>query len=335
MRFIVIVLLALLAAPFAAAYGVTFYNPAWNPQYGKVFELVEANKAYSFDIKNPDIAITKITFTISREVKSGGITVYYLKSKPSSLPDVPENDTYQLNELKYVGFVPYDTTKVVYDFKVPKGWLENMSVARDMISLQAYNSMTDAWETIKTSITGEDSDFVLYRAEGKGVHYLLVGKSQSGAVAEAPVQKQVEENVEEPKVETPAEVPVTKVEPVKEQPVAVTPVPQVPSTAPPATGPAPANTRLFGTVILLALAVMVVIIYLVFSRKSSGSSVDKELHNYIGESLKRGKTKDEVKHRLLEVGWHHERVEKALSKHKDTVKPVTPVKTDLPSSRKL
>jgi hypothetical protein len=60
---------------------------------------------------------------------------------------------------------------------------------------------------------------------------------------------------------------------------------------------------------------VVVALYFIFGGKGSPSGVDKELHNYIGESLKRGKTKEEIRSRLLEVGWHHERVEKALSKH--------------------
>ena len=35
---ILAVVLLLLAMPLVAAYGVTFYNPAWNPQDGRVYD---------------------------------------------------------------------------------------------------------------------------------------------------------------------------------------------------------------------------------------------------------------------------------------------------------
>jgi PGF-pre-PGF domain-containing protein len=322
--------------PFAAAYGVTFYNPAWNPQYGKVFELVEPDKPYVFEVKNPDIAITKITFVIEREVKSGGVTVYNLRSVPEFLPEVAENTSYETNEMKYSGFVPHDTKKFIYEFKVAKAWLEDMSVPRNAIALHAYDKTLEIWEVLPTEVISDDEEFVYFNAaDDEGVHYLLIGKSVDGTDAESLLPEEevedVEEGTEEKAEETPAGEPVditSEVTPVQlgEEPAqpAAQPAPEpVPEpVAEPVSEPLskPVSSRNIIILVVIAIAVLIVILYLIFGRKRLGSSVDKELHNYIKESIKRGKTKDEVKDRLLDVGWHHERVSKALTRHKD-VKP--------------
>ena len=314
-------LLLLLAVPLAAAYGVTFYNPAWNPQDGKVFETVEAGMPYTLDVKVENIAITKIVFTINRTVNNGGITVYHLLSPPKAVPEVPENDSYEFNELKYAGFVPFDTTNLIYQFKVSKGWLENNSVSRDSIVLHAYNRFTDAWDELPTKMTGDDDSFVRYRADGKGVHYLLIGKSQSGAKAESVIAPEKPEYSQAAANEVKEELSeVEKVKPSQQpspQPVVQPAAPAPQPVAQPGQPAVTSGSTALGGIFIIAIIVVIVILYFIFGRQGSAASVDKELHNYIDESLKRGKTKDEVKHRLLEVGWHHERVEKALSKHQE------------------
>ena len=53
MKKISTLLIFLLLLPFAAAYGVTFYSPSWNPQYGKVFDVVEpSGEIDTADIQN-------------------------------------------------------------------------------------------------------------------------------------------------------------------------------------------------------------------------------------------------------------------------------------------
>jgi PGF-pre-PGF domain-containing protein len=329
--------------PFAAAYGVTFYSPQRNAQEGKVFDMVEASKPYVIELKNPDIAITKLIFTINRSASNAGITVYHLGTIPQTLPVVAENDSYQVDELKYVGFVPFDTTRVVYDFKVAKGWLENMSVSRESIALHVYDQSTNSWQVIGTKITKDDSDYVYYSAEAKGFHYLLIGKSQTGALAASEVVP--EEKVTVKSEEVP-ETQVTKVELNKPvEPAAPVPDTQVTKVdlnkpvqpaapAQPVAESSVSNNGLFtGGVVILAIAILAVVLYFIFGTRPVVSTVDKELNNYIKESLTRGKTKEEVRNRLLEVGWHHERVDKVMSKHKDAVKPLG--KPEVAGSKKL
>lgn len=331
-KLLAILTVILFIVPLAVAYGVTFYNPAWNPQDGKVFELVEADKPYVFNVKNPDIAITKIVFIIDREAKNGGVTVYNLKSTPDFLPEVSENTSYEFNELKYSGFVPHDTTKFIYEFKVAKGWLENKSVPRNTVALHSYDRVLDAWETLPTAVLSDDDSFVYYTAtQDEGVHYLFIGKSLSGTDAESLMPEEEVDEVGKEEIDVPEETkePVglsSEITPVQ---LGDTPSSQ-PSVAPAATQPVsePApetsdDSRLMGALVLIALAVVVLVLYLAFGKKKLGSGVDKELSNYVKESLKRGKSKEEVRNRLLEVGWHHERVDKALAKlSKGSRKPI-------------
>ncbi|MBW2972667.1 PGF-pre-PGF domain-containing protein [Candidatus Woesearchaeota archaeon] len=335
-RLSALLLAMLFLVPFAAAYGVTFYNPAWNPQDGKIFDLVEADKPYIFEVRNDDIAIRRITFVINREAQNAGVTVYNLRSVPTSLPEVPENDSYEFNEMKYSGFVPHDTTKFMYDFRVEKGWLENNSVPRQAVALHAYDNVLEQWDVLPTQVVSDDDRFVYFTAaDDEGVHYLFIGKMQSGyeGSMEEPVEEVGEKEAEaapeegetaKPSAELPSEVTPVQLEKTTQPPAQPAPRPVPAAEQPPEDVSGKSDSKLVGALVLIAVAVIIVILYLVFGRKKLGYSVDKELNNYIGESLKRGKSKEEVRNRLLEVGWHHERVDKALSKHKEAASPVRP-----------
>ncbi len=325
-RGLVLLILVLLAVPFAAAYGVTFYSPAWNPQDGKIFDKVDPNTPYVFNVRNDDISIRKITFTIDREATNAGITVYNLRSVPDDLPEVSQNDSFEFNELKYSGFVPHDTKKLVYEFRVSKGWLENMTVSRDTVALHSYNQVLNIWETIPTKILNDDDSYVYYQAEGTGTHYLFIGKAQSGEKAEAAAEnaEQVKADSEMKELEdkTGDVELVSDISPVDLSKPSTQPSPQ-PQPTPQPQEAVPAEDGGNGLIIALvivAIAILAGVIYLIGKGKGGTYSVDKELNSYIKESLKRGKSKEEVKKRLLEVGWHHERVDKVLGKHKEPAK---------------
>jgi len=353
-RILALLGIILFIVPFVSAYGVTFYNPAWNPQDGKIFELVEPGTLYVFNVKNTDLSMTKVSFAIDREAKNGGVTIYSLRSINTDLPELDEDETYDVIEVKYSGFVPHDTTKFLYDFKVAKDWLENRSIPRAAVSLHAYNRNLDVWEVLPTEIIRDDDEFVYFSAaDDEGVHYLFIGRMVEGydASMEEEVKAVEEETAEE---EGPAEQPsqeaVSEIE-TEVTPVDLTPtVRPAPLPVPPAeigpevrdVDPKDGESRLFGFFILLALIVVIIIIYIIFGKKKLGYSVDKELDTYVKENLKRGKSHDEVKQRLLDVGWHHERVDKTLSKHaKKTsgkpapAKPAGPVKESVAPAKSM
>lgn len=334
-------------APFACAYGVTFYNPSYKQQFGMVFEKIDAGTLYDFDVKNDALGITGISFRISRDVQGGGITIYKLLSSPEDLPEV--FDVYEFDELKYTGFVPHDTESFDYQFRVSKSWLENSSVNRNAVALHGFDRVALTWVVFSSDVVREDDGFVYFTAKGQAVHYLFIGKSlqpiqttpstdSENATAEPvaeskkpeatvivkaePAKTESSETEQEPASDDAqtAEEQTTVVEQVVAPVVidsSVKPVQPEPVRQMPVSEAVTGDARFFGVFILVAIAVVIVLVYLVFGRGIGRSSVDKELHNYIKESLKRGKSKDDVRKRLLEVGWHSERVEKALSKHKE------------------
>ncbi|MCK4714884.1 MAG: PGF-pre-PGF domain-containing protein, partial [Candidatus Aenigmarchaeota archaeon] len=317
MKRCVILLLFLLLVPFVFAYGVTFYNPAWNPQDGIVYEEVLANDSYELVVKTLDIAITKIIFYVEEDFKNAGITVYHLKSFPDHLPETPENTTYEVNEIKYRGFVPHQTVNFVYYFEVNKTWLEENSVSRNSVQLHYYDSPTESWIPLKTDIKGDDDGFVFYKAEYEGVHYLYIGSSQPVMPVEDVVEE-AEEVGEEGVVETSEDgSALTEVVPVDltKQPV-VAPEPSEPVTEE-LISEGERQSKTIG--VLVIVAILIIILIIIFSRRRK-SPVDREIHSYVKTSLKHGKSKDEVREKLLEVGWHDERVDRVLAKHKERQK---------------
>ncbi len=202
--------------------------------------------------------------------------------------------TYDLIQVKYSGFVPHDTTKFMYDFKVAKVWLENNSIPRNAVALHAYDRVLDVWEVLPTEVRSDDDEFVHFSsADDEGVHYLFIGKMIEGYDGSMTEEVEAVEAVAEEKTE---ETPTTPSEPVEMS----SEVETVDLTQPtPVTAPAPApqpvlidqpvtdsseptsDSRLVGALILIALAIIVVVLYLVFGRKKLGYSVDKELDSYV------------------------------------------------------
>ncbi|NQU79667.1 PGF-pre-PGF domain-containing protein [Candidatus Woesearchaeota archaeon] len=320
-------MVALVLLPSAIASGVVFYNPAWNPQDGLIFDEVEPDTPYTFKVKNLDIAITRITFSVSREAQNAGITVYNLMTVPNSLPVVPQNTSYQFNEIRYAGFASHETGDFNYDFKVSKKWLENNSFSRDSISLFSFNRILDVWDLLPTTITGEDSFFVFYSAEqDKGVHFLYIGsskKSMTESVIETigePVDELVLANEDGETLlrfeDADMDAGVEKV--VLDSPVVDSPVAPEPELS---TEPQARSSESYAgiTFLLLVIVVLVIVLLVVFGNRIFGKRVDKELHAFIRDSFRRGRTREQVRSRLIDVGWSVERVDKALDKHRKKI----------------
>ena len=322
----------LLMIPCAFAYGVTFYNPPMNPQFGRVYDFLYENTPYEIKIDKSDIAITNIEFIISRDVQNGGITVYNLFSTPDFFPEVPTEDSYEINEVKYSGFVPFDVKSFVYNFKVKKDWVKNQSFSRLAISLHIYDRVLEQWEVVPTEITGEDDSFVFFKAKAKAVHYLFIGKSLSDDT-EYPAEPEEIEEIEQVAESEEKEVVTSDVSDILESEITpvklgeqVEPFVSQPSeaetaktqeTQKPASVEEPKEKKLTAAFIFILLIIILVVVYVVFGKKKGKTSVDKELQNYIKESLSRGKSKTEVRKRLFDVGWHPDRIDKALAKHSD------------------
>jgi PGF-pre-PGF domain-containing protein len=344
-------LLVLVLSPLASAYGVTFYSPEQSEHYGKVYDVLESEKLYSFSNKNAAVAITQLSFRLNRDAENGGITIYNLNNQPKNTPEIA--DAFEFIELKYTGFVPHDTSRMDYGFKIAKPFFDTVTYKPADVALFVFREDIVSWVALPTLKTSEDDDYVYYTAFDKGVHYLYIGRNdglvgskdvtsdeipvesvvsetepeKTTPTVESAVEKPVGQVVEEPKVEVeePSVVEEPKVE-VKETPVVVEeksqetkPAVESPkilnlgSTTVQETKPVKASPIVF--VVMLAIIVSIVVLYFVFGGQKQ-SQVDKELHTYIKESLKRGRTHEDVKKRLAEVGWQHDRIDAALAKHK-------------------
>ncbi len=327
-RLALLLLFTVMLSGMALAYGVTFYNPGMNPQDGTLLEKVNEDEPSTIKLDNEDVAVKQITFTVDRDAQTAGVTVYNLLTAPLTLPDI--DNAYEYNEYRYGGFATHELKRLIIEFEVKKDWLTENEVNRNSIVYQWYDSGFDVWEEMPTAIESETDTSVRYTATlDQGARLFVIAQSQGETVAE-PVQEPVSgpaPTEPEPEPTTPAPSISEEVEPALpgqpelelEKPITTIPTPvQEPEPAPvagditPSSGDKSSLRYLF--YILLIVVVIIIVYYLVSGSTPRG--VDREIHRYIKESKKHGKSKDEIKHRLLQVGWHPERVEKALDKHK-------------------
>jgi PGF-pre-PGF domain-containing protein len=316
MRWIALILVLLLV-PIAEGYGVVFKSPQMNPQFGKVFESLDSGKMYTLDIKNDAMDVRSLSFTISQNATNAGLTVYTLLSKPASLPDLGDA-TYSYLSLDYIGFASFSVSSVSFSYRVPKVWLESNTVPRNQVGM-SYLSKGGIWTEIPTKITDEYDDYVTYSSGGPvQARYFAIGKAGTSTVDVSTPVVEVSEELkgDAGPVDVVMESPVEKVNlaekkvaPAKTQNVD-TAVPVVADTGGEKTGSGSSLMIVF----ILVLILVVTVLGFVFWPGKGG--VDRELSNYISESMKRGKTKEEVRDRLLEVGWHPDRIDKALYKNK-------------------
>lgn len=319
----------LLLMPFAMAYGVTFYNPGMNPQDGKLLEKVFAGKSYTIELDADDLAITSISFKVNKNSTTAGITAYNLKSIPTFFPEV--NNAYEYNELKYNGFATHNVDRLTFEFNIPKEWLTENGVSRDTVRYHWHNEMVDAWDELPTEITGEDDTHVFYKAHfNDGARYFVIAQAQDEVAMETPEVEVVKETTPEVKEEPVAPVVEPKEEEVEVKTQSLqTSVPAAPvepqSTPEPVAQDEDVKSKLNYLFYVFLAVLAVLVIYWFYSRTPVKPGVDKEIYRYIKESKRHGKSHSEIKKRLLDVGWHPDRVDKALAKHK--FQPSTKVET--------
>ncbi len=318
-----ILLLTIFLLPLVSAYGVTFYNPAWNPSDGKLFETIDAGKTYITQLEAEGLAVTSVSFSANKDAKTAGVSVHNMKSTPDFYPEVTNNMTYQFIEVKPNGFATHEMTKLALEFQVEKSWLLNNTIPQTGMVLYFWNSRMDVWEELPTKIESEDDNIVVYSAMTTDPSkYYLIAKSES-----APL-----EEVKETVTDESGDNDVEQIDFSKDDKPITTSLPSTDTIGNPEelveTEEKESSLKYLFYVGLFALIAFIV--YFVATSPKNNTGVDKEISRYIKESKRHGKSKDEIKKRLLKVGWHPNRVKTAMDKHKfSEEKPVEKATTKL------
>lgn len=155
---------------------------------GEEYENIELKDVSSeFVGKDRDIMFefqtdgNDISYVAYRSLKNSGtisVTIEVLKDKSGFADSLPSGDVYK-NINIWVGKVGYATSEnienPVIGFRVPLSWIEENNIDADSIALNRYD---DGWDSLSTSKTGEDGDYIYFEAQTPGFSpFAITGES--------------------------------------------------------------------------------------------------------------------------------------------------------------
>ncbi|WP_440955921.1 NosD domain-containing protein [Methanosarcina sp. Mfa9] len=152
-------------------------------------QQVLAGQQAEFRFSDPGCIVTGISF-VSR-TSAGTVTgkVEALKGLPETVPEAPECAIYQyMNIVVGSQFFGESGTfeGAVIDFKVPRTWMEENMIDEASIVLNRFHD--DAWASLATEKTGEDAEFLYFRAKTPGFSYYSITGEKTGAVTITPAE---------------------------------------------------------------------------------------------------------------------------------------------------
>ncbi len=150
-----------------------------------------------YDFAKNATCVTYVEFEPRKTFKKTTATVEVLKEKSIFVQKQPPGRIYkQLNIwLGNKGAGREDSLKNAYTgFKVEKDWIKNNSVEESNIALLWYDSK---WKPLKTEKTGEDDDYVYFRAETIAYSCFAIGeyKGEEGTVKETTDDEGIQETL--------------------------------------------------------------------------------------------------------------------------------------------
>jgi PGF-pre-PGF domain-containing protein len=161
----------------APPLGDSRFSKAWSTLSQGIDQEVKINKE-----GNPFIGLR---FTPTNNLSNPGVAVKVLDKASSVTGEIPRK-AYQYIQLVETNLKTDDIEKTYIEFKVEKQWIFENNLSNDMISL--YRFVDGIWQEQDTVITGDDSEYVYYKAKTTGFSYFAIGISED-AVIEVPIDE--------------------------------------------------------------------------------------------------------------------------------------------------
>ena len=174
---------------------------------GRVWDSLAAGSSAAMNVNNVKIAITGITVNVKNEVTKAELTVESFNSNP--LTSAAAAQVYQYLQIIKKNIADTDTSSITISFKVPKSWLATNGVAEANVVL--YRFKDSKWNPLPTTMTGSDTDNVLYEATTPGFSTFAIGSTEAAPV-EAPTEEEAGEETPGEEAVPTGEVP-TDLEP--------------------------------------------------------------------------------------------------------------------------
>ncbi|MDP3698871.1 MAG: PGF-pre-PGF domain-containing protein, partial [Nanoarchaeota archaeon] len=164
----------------------------------KEWASLEIGEIATLEVKDKEIGITEISFTVSEEAYDVTLRVAKISYLPSSVSTF-DGYAYQKLDISTESALAKDIfTEATIKFKVEKAWLADNQIAKEEVAL--YHYVNDKWITLPTKVGKDDNKYVYYSSKTPSFSYFVIGKKSSKEVL-------VKEPVEMPK-EPPVSIPL-------------------------------------------------------------------------------------------------------------------------------
>ncbi len=174
------------AALFSAVSGV----PSTNVLTASVSrQQVLAGQQAEFTFSEAGCSVIGISFVSGTSAGTVTGKVETLNGLPDTVHEGPEGAVYQyMNIIVGSRFFGESGTfdSAVIDFKVPRSWIEENDLDEASIVLNRFHD--DAWAPLATEKTGEDAEFLYFRAKTPGFSYYSITGEKTGDVTITPAE---------------------------------------------------------------------------------------------------------------------------------------------------
>ncbi|MBN1503289.1 PGF-pre-PGF domain-containing protein [Candidatus Woesearchaeota archaeon] len=115
-----------------------------------------------------DMAVVNVKFYTEQDLEDMDINIGILSQKPKEIESIPKK------VYKYLRFEKdreFDFDKVIIEFKVLNGWLNDYKIYPEDITLYRY---LNDWTPLSTKLTSIENEYTYYEAESSGFSYFAI-----------------------------------------------------------------------------------------------------------------------------------------------------------------
>ena len=118
--------------------------------------------------------ITRITIVVRESVENVRITVQQLTDKPAGIAIGTPGVAYRYLNIVAENISDADIDVVLIEFRVEKAWVSAENIDPDTIALRRWDPIAEVWESLPTTMIGEDDTYYYYSAESPGLSVFAV-----------------------------------------------------------------------------------------------------------------------------------------------------------------
>lgn len=149
----------------------------------KQWQFMNTGEDNTMDINRTDMGFTQLRIRVRSQVQSVTMAVEALGSRPSDVGAPSGKQAFQYINITPTGISDSDIESAKIAFKVNKSWVVQNQIQVATIALDRWQ--VNAWQSLTTRQTGEDSTYYYFEADTPGFSYFAI-TGQSSAAAEQP-----------------------------------------------------------------------------------------------------------------------------------------------------